>query len=117
MRYVWANAEQGCLAADLQQALEAERPSALTTLLTTLDRLHSKGIVHREREGKAYRFFPAVTQEELEQRIVQGVLDNLIARFPKAVATYFSESGDDVSSLSALARLVEEGQSETGESG
>lgn len=93
MRYVWACGEAGCLAADTQRALEKEQPVALTTELTTLDRLLQKGIVHREREGKAHRYDASITQQELEQRIVASVLDNLIARFPKAVATYFSQAG------------------------
>jgi predicted transcriptional regulator len=108
MRHVWACGDAGCLAADVQQALETEQSAALTTVLTTLDRLLHKGIVRREREGKAYRYRAAITEQELEQRIVNGVLDNLIARFPKAVATYFSETGGASANLSDLARLVEE---------
>ena len=108
MRYVWACGEAGCLAADIQRALDNEQPVALTTVLTTLDRLLQKGIVQREREGKAHRYRASVTQLELEQRIVAGVLDNLISRFPKAVATYFSQAGGEKASLSDLARRVEQ---------
>ena len=108
MRYVWACGEAGCLAADVQRALEKEQPVALTTVLTTLDRLLQKDIVHREREGKAHRYGASVTEQELEQRIVAGVLDNLIARFPKAVATYFSQAGGERAGLFDLARRVEQ---------
>ena len=76
--------------------------------MTTLDRLLQKGIVQREREGKAHRYYALVTEQELEQRIVAGVLDNLIARFPKAVATYFSQAGGEQARLSDLARRVEQ---------
>ncbi len=108
MRYVWACGEAGCLAANIQRALDKEQPVALTTVLTTLDRLLQKRIVQREREGKAHRYRPLVTEQELEQRIVAGVLDNLIARFPKAVATYFSQAGGEQPGLTDLARLVEQ---------
>ena len=108
MQYVWACGEAGCLAADIQKALEKEQPVALTTVLTTLDRLLQKSIVQREREGKAHRYRASVTEQELEQRIVAGVLDNLIARFPKAVATYFSQTGSEQTNLADLARRVEQ---------
>src|SRR5437870_676180 len=76
MRHVWECGEAGCLAAEVQQALGVEQNVALTTVLTTLDRLLNKGIVSREREGKAHRYHAAISERELEQRIVNGVLDN-----------------------------------------
>ena len=103
MRHVWGYSKDGCLAAEVHQALDLERPLALTTVLTTLDRLYDKGIVRREREGKAYRYRAVVTELELEQRIVEGVINNLIAQFPKAVATYFSQAENEDASLSDLA--------------
>lgn len=93
MRCIWQSGEQGSLAAEVQRALEQERPVALTTVLTTLERLREKAILEREREGKAYRYRAALSEEQLQQRIVEGVLDNLIAQFPKAVATYFAQQG------------------------
>ncbi|MCK6537514.1 MAG: BlaI/MecI/CopY family transcriptional regulator [Verrucomicrobiae bacterium] len=38
-------------------------PLAYTTVLTVLDRLHGKGVVVREKEGKAYHYSPRVTRE------------------------------------------------------
>ena len=108
MRHVWACGEAGCLAADVQQILEKEQAVALTTILTTLERLLTKGIIRREKEGKANRYYVMLSEPELEQRIVSGVLDALIARFPTAVATYFSQADSAETGLSDLARRVEE---------
>ena len=108
MRYVWVCAEAGCGATDVQRDLETGHAVALTTVLTTLDRLFDKGIVHRERDGKAYRYRAAITEVQLEQRIVEGVLNGLIARFPHAVATYFSVVGEETPNLLDLARRIEE---------
>lgn len=91
MRHVWACGTDGCQGTDVQRALEPEHPSALTTVLTTLDRLLNKGIVRREREGKAYRYWAVFSEEQLQQRIVEGVMDRLIAQFPGAVAAYFAQ--------------------------
>lgn len=95
MRHVWDCETQGCQGADIQQVLERERPTALTTVLTTLDRLRDKGIVRRERAGKAYRYWAVFDEEQLQERIVTGVMDRLIAQFPKAVAAYFAQQGMD----------------------
>lgn len=117
MRFVWQCEGPGCLGQEVQQALYLARPVAITTILTTLDRLFDKGILRREREGKAYRYRAALTEEELQQRIVDGVLGSLIAQFPRAVATYFAQGGSGAGpdtpaptedTLTALARRLEE---------
>ena len=108
MRHVWACREDGCLAAEVQQALERERPIAVSTVLTTLDRLFDKGILKREREGKAYRYRAALSEEQLQERIVEGVLGDLIARFPRAVAAYFSQKGAEAESNEDEARALSE---------
>jgi len=114
MQHIWACSHDGCLAADVQQALERVRPLALTTILTTLDRLCKKGILRRERERRAYRYWATVSEEHLQQRIVEGVLSNLIAQFPTAVAAYFARREDagktgqgDTGQLADLAQRVE----------
>ncbi len=114
MQHIWACPHDGCLAADVQQTLERVRPLALTTILTTLDRLCKKGILRREREGKAYRYWATVSEEQLQQRIVEGVLSNLIAQFPKAVAAYFARredsggaAGSDQEKLADLSQRIE----------
>jgi len=56
-----------------------------------------------------------VSEQELEQRIVAGVLDSLIARFPKAVATYFSQAGGERDRLSDLALRVEQLKRQAGQ--
>ena len=40
---------------------------AYTTLMTTLDRLYKKGLLTREPEGRAYRYAPRFTREELHR--------------------------------------------------
>jgi len=111
MRHIWACGSEGCQGTEVQRALNPDHPLALTTVLTTLDRLLAKGIVRRDREGKAYRYWAMLSEEQLQQRIVDGVMDRLIAQFPKAVAAYFAQQGlatdENTSDLSDLARRVE----------
>ena len=109
MRHVWQCGGGGCFAADVQTALAASNHIlALTTVLTTLDRLHTKGILSRNKDGKAYRYCAAVSEEALQERIVAGVIGDLLARFPQAVAAYFAAPDAPVASNSeTLAALAE----------
>ncbi|MDQ2731581.1 MAG: BlaI/MecI/CopY family transcriptional regulator [Armatimonadota bacterium] len=126
MRQIWTCGQRGCQGSDVQRALESEKPVALTTVLTTLERLIEKGILYRKREGRAFRYWALLSEDQLQERIVDGVLSNLIARFPRAVAAYlvqqgFSTTAAEPDALATLARRVEtlEGvqraESETGE--
>lgn len=121
MRRLWEGGGEGRLAVDIQRSLDEgeSRRLAITTVLTTLDRLADKGIVRRVPAGRANRFFPAMTESEVNQRIVRGVLDDLIAQFPDAVATYFAgqnanEGEGDAEDLRRLAQRVESARASRG---
>lgn len=51
------------------------RDLAYTTVLTVLQRLHAKGVVRRERAGKAYAYQPLVDAAELAAREMRTALD------------------------------------------
>ena len=107
MRCIWDSRGRGVSGTDVQGQIERDHPTALTTVLTTLDRLREKGIVRRERDGKAYCYWATVSEEELQRRIVGGVLDRLIAQFPRAVAAYFAQQGADGAGADQDPALVE----------
>lgn len=75
--------------ADVHATLPQEPPVAYTTVKTTMERLADKGILAQEKSGKAYLYRAALSEEELERRIVAATLDNLLERFPQAVASFF----------------------------
>ncbi|HPZ94584.1 MAG TPA: BlaI/MecI/CopY family transcriptional regulator [Mycobacterium sp.] len=54
--------------------LGAERHIAYTTVMSTMDNLHSKGWLSRERDGKAYRYRPTLTREEHSARLMLEAL-------------------------------------------
>ena len=53
----------GATAREVLAALP-DRDLAVTTVLTVLDRLGRKGMVHRERQGRAHLYRAATTREE-----------------------------------------------------
>ena len=59
---------------DVQDALKAERPLAYTTLMTVMDRLHSKGWLTRTKEGRAFLYQPAATKVEHSAQLMTAAL-------------------------------------------
>lgn len=47
---------------------------AYTTLMTTLDRLHRKGVLTREKSGRAFRYATTHSRDELESQLAAGAL-------------------------------------------
>src|ERR1044072_9222674 len=54
--------------------------TAYTTWMTTLDRLYKKGLLAREKEGRAYVYSARVTREEFERGVATDVLGGLLER-------------------------------------
>jgi predicted transcriptional regulator len=50
---------------------------AYTTVMTTLDRLFKKGLLVRERDGKAYRYSAAMQRHELAMELVSRLVDDI----------------------------------------
>jgi predicted transcriptional regulator len=55
--------------------LAAERVIAYTTVMSTMDNLHTKGWLTRERDGKAYRYRPTLSREQHSARLMREALD------------------------------------------
>ena len=51
---------------------------AYTTVMTTLDRLHKKGLLARRKSGRAFLYSPSVSREEMEQGVARDVIDGLL---------------------------------------
>lgn len=47
---------------------------AYTTLMTTLDRLHRKGVLDRAKDGRAFRYATRHTRAELESSLAAGAM-------------------------------------------
>jgi predicted transcriptional regulator len=91
--------------------------TAYTTLMTTLDRLHRKGVLDREKSGRAFLYQVKYTREELESGMAARVLESLLDRSAaEPVLSYFIEevSRRDARLLDELERLVQEKRREQG---
>jgi predicted transcriptional regulator len=73
--------------ATVRDVLETELVAgAYTTVMTTLDRLHKKGLLNRVPEGRAFRYSPAQTQQEFNGAIVRNALVRMLGASPSASA-------------------------------
>ena len=95
---------------DLQPAFEG---IAYTTLMTTLDRLHRKGVLLREKVGRAFVYRTRCTPDALRSDLAGQALLNVFgdrARRLKPILSFFIEtvSSEDRESLAALEQLIEE---------
>ena len=66
--------EAGTTVRDIFDELSTERHIAYTTVMSTMDNLHGKGWLSRERDGKAYRYRPTLTREEHSARLMLEAL-------------------------------------------
>jgi len=55
--------------------LAPQRPLAYTTVMTVMDNLHRKGLLVRERQGRAYVYRPVQSREEHAAALMAEVLD------------------------------------------
>ena len=57
---------------------------AYTTVMTTLDRLFKKSLLTREAEGRAFRYSPRFTREELHREVAGEAFRQLLDASPAA---------------------------------
>jgi predicted transcriptional regulator len=73
MDTLWAS-DRPLTARDVQDAL-ATRDLATTTVLTVLGRLERKGLVSRERVGRAHRYRSVASREDHVAELMRDALD------------------------------------------
>lgn len=70
-------------AREVYEQIGAPEQLVYTTVAKVLDRLHAKHLVTREREGKAFRYFPAVPREQVQRARARTALSNLLGDDPR----------------------------------
>ena len=60
---------------EVQQTLDARRPTGYTTVLKLLQIMTEKRLVRRDERERAHRYAPRLPRERTEQQIVGDILD------------------------------------------
>ncbi|MEO3922800.1 BlaI/MecI/CopY family transcriptional regulator [Micromonosporaceae bacterium B7E4] len=90
----------GATVREVAEALR-DRELAYTTVMTVLDRLAGKGMVEREREGRAWRYRPAASREAHIARLMLDALDLAGSRDAALVRFARSVTGTEAEVLRA----------------
>ncbi|WP_347354401.1 BlaI/MecI/CopY family transcriptional regulator [Intrasporangium sp.] len=70
---------EGLTVREVHDVVGVQRDLAYTTLMTVLDRMAKKGLVTRERDGRAWRYHAASTRDELTSETMHHALGELAA--------------------------------------
>jgi predicted transcriptional regulator len=74
-----------CKTATVRELLDQSKLKlAYTTIMTTLDRLYKKQLLSRVAEGRAFRYSPRHTQEELKKAAAGETIRQLLSSSPAA---------------------------------
>lgn len=113
MELVWRRCESGqevCVR-DIHAAFNGHL--AYTTLMTTLDRLHKKGLLNRRKEGRAFFYSPCFSPGEFERGVARDLINALLGRDSDSAEPLLACIVDAVSErdrelLDELDRLIQE---------
>lgn len=74
MDLLWSS-DRPMLVREVVETIQRDRSSAFTTVQTVLEILHGKGWVAREKDGRAYRYWPSQPREEYTARLLGEAFD------------------------------------------
>ena len=107
MQALWARPEQS--ANSLLQALPQPRKCSLSTVQSTLERLHRKELVHRTKQGHAYVYCARLERSQLLGRLLGGVIRQLHTGSLDPILSSFVDFADriDEDTLDRLDELLQ----------
>ena len=97
--------------ASVRDVLDAFPQAAYTTVMTTMERLHRKGVLERRKDGRAFLYRPVSSRDEMERGLVTRALEPLLSgRSAQPILSCLVDevSRHDERLLDELERLVRE---------
>jgi predicted transcriptional regulator len=107
MEIIWVRG--GALVSEVEVVLNRRRTSGLAykTVLTICTRLSEKGLLNHEKEGRAFRYFPTMTEAEFISSQASKATDALLSRFGDlALSSFVDQVAADPEQLVALRNLL-----------
>lgn len=75
---------------DIHGALAPTRPRAYTTIMTILDRLAQKGVVERQKTGRAWLYKAHLSADQARTRAVARLVEGFFQGSTEALASHLS---------------------------
>jgi BlaI family transcriptional regulator, penicillinase repressor len=106
MEIVWAHTP--VTAREVCDRMTGPEERAYTTIMTTMDRLHRKGLLVREKDGTAWRYAPALGKAEFEKALADGLAAEILQAHGEVALSAFVDATAEVDEalLDRLAQLV-----------
>jgi predicted transcriptional regulator len=94
---------------ELFEEMREQRAIAYTTVMSTMDNLHRKGWLSRDKDGKAYRYTAVASREEYSARLMREAMAE--ADDTEAVLSHFvaQMDGEQSQVLAAVLRRLTSG--------
>jgi predicted transcriptional regulator len=110
LRLVWQ--QQPCTEREISDLIQAERAVGRTTVLKTMQRLESKGLLVRDTGGGPVRFRAAVEQERLLPTLIGRFVQSVLGGSAEPLVSYLAGSkklsAKDLEALRAIAKKMED---------
>jgi predicted transcriptional regulator len=105
MHVLWARGE--ATVAEVQAALDLERPLAYTTVATVMSRMERRGLITHRGEGRVFHYRPAVSEGGIGRSMVGELVERIFGGSPAELVSHLLDTGQvDASELDRIKRLV-----------
>ncbi|WP_205705257.1 BlaI/MecI/CopY family transcriptional regulator [Kineococcus indalonis] len=92
---------------EVHEQLAAHRKIAYTTVMTVLDRLAKKAVVRQEREGRAFRYSPVASREQMVADLMLDALGGVEAVDTRQAALVHFVGGVSPAEAAALREALD----------
>ena len=106
--------------ASVRDVLDTFPSAAYTTVMTTMERLHRKGVLARRKDGRAFLYQPVSSRQAMESGLVARTIEPLLrGGSAQPILSYFVDqvTRQDERLLDELERLVREKRRQQQEDG
>ncbi|EWT07515.1 CopY family transcriptional regulator [Intrasporangium chromatireducens Q5-1] len=100
---------EGLTVREVHDVVGVQRDLAYTTLMTVLDRMAKKGLVTRERDGRAWRYTAAASRDELTSETMRHALGELAGTERRSALLHFLDEStpEEIDELRAALAALE----------
>lgn len=107
MEAVWGQAPS--TVREIADRMREDTDRAYTTIMTTLDRLHRKGLLHRVKDKLAWRYSARTERAAYERAVADSLVASLLAEHGEtALVALVDAASAEPALLDRLASLIEQ---------
>jgi predicted transcriptional regulator len=114
MDIVWSKQLSAFAVSEVLAVLEKRRDIAYTTVMTTVARLHQKGVLERKRDGRRYLYSPRLTREQFLESTAREVLNGAVGGHQAMAMLAEQVSEASAGELDELEALIQRRREELG---